>query len=137
MEKSRYIKNIRYNCQTIIDNLSMMLSELFDYVETEDEMKTHLKHYHRYYNTIKHDLKSEYVQCEIEKIVNRIEENLKHICHCYFINVTTFGFLGDSIFEAENSGLKGGWEVKVSTNTTIENYGATKLYIGQHQTNKK
>ena len=100
-----------------IDNLSCILSDLFDYVETEHELNTHLIHYHRYYNNVKQELKSEYAQCAIEKLVNRIEENLKHICHCYVINMSTFGFLGDSIVEAANSGLKEGG---INVSTTLD-----------------
>ena len=47
-----------------------------------------------------------------------------------------FMFLGNSIIEAANIGLKEGG-VNVSTNMTIENSGATQLHIGQQQTNKK
>ena len=58
-----------------------------------------------------------------------METNLKYLCHNNFKNVTTFGFLGDSIVEGTNSGLKTG-DVEVSTNTTINNSSSAQINIG-------
>ena len=91
-------------------------------------MKTSLKHYEGYYTFIKTELKSDYAQTKIENSVIWIEKNLKHICHCYFKGVTTFGFLGDNIFEAANNGLKEGG-ADVSTNMKIDNSGLTKYRL--------
>ena len=122
--------------KTIIKILLNMLSDLFVYVETEAEMNLTLNHFKRYYNSIKSQLKSEYVQKEIEDIALSIENKLKYICHCYFIDVTTFGFLGDSIAEAANSGIKNG-DVKVASNMTINTSAGTQLKIVENQTHKK
>ena len=121
---------------TIIDILLGMLTDLFDYVETEDEMKLTIKHFKRYYAKVKSQLKSEYVQQEVEAIALSIETNLSFICNCYFKDVTTFGFLGDSIVEAANSGLKSG-VVNVSTNTTINNSGSDQLMMTKNQAQRK
>ena len=121
---------------TIIDILLGMLTDLFDYVETEDEMKLTIKHFKRYYAKVKSQLKSEYVQQEVEAIALSIETNLSFICNCYFKDVTTFGFLGDSIVEAANSGLKSGG-VNVSTNMTINNSGSAQLKITENQAQRK
>ena len=66
-----------------------MLSDLFDYVETEAEMNLPLKPFKKYHNSVKSQLKSEFVQKEIEHIAMSIETNLKCISHFYFIDVTT------------------------------------------------
>ena len=113
-----------------------MQSDLFVYVETEAEMNLTLNHFKIYYNSIKSQLKSEYVQKEIEDIALSIENKLKYICHCYFIDVITFGFLGDSIAEAANSGIKNG-DVKVASNMTINTSAGTQLKIIENQTHKK
>ena len=99
-------------------------------------MKTSFTHYERYYNTIKCEIKSEYVQQAIEKIALSIKTNIKYICHCYFINVTTFGFVWDSIAEAANSGIKSG-NIQVSTNMTINRSSAAQLKIGENHNLKK
>ena len=95
-----------------------------------------LKYFKRYYNGVKSQLKSEYVQKDIEHIEISIETNLKYISHCYFIDVTTFGFLGDSIVEAVNSVIKTG-DIKVASNMTIDISGGTQLKINGNQTHKK
>ena len=46
----------------IINILLRMLSDLFDYVETEDAVRLTLNHFKRYYAKVKSQLKSEYVQ---------------------------------------------------------------------------
>ena len=73
-------------------------------------------------------LKNGYIQKEIEDITVAIENKLKYICHCYFIDVTTFGFLGDSITEGTNNGVNNG-DVKVASNTTINTSAGTQLQI--------
>ena len=65
-----------------------------------------------------------------------IETNLKYISHCYFIGVTIFVFLGDSIVEAANSGIKTG-DIKVASNMIINISGGTQLKINENQTRKK
>ena len=50
----------------ILDNLLGMISALFDYVEIEDEMKSHIKHYQRYYSSVKPELNSDYTHRAIE-----------------------------------------------------------------------
>ena len=76
--------------KAILQILLIMLIDPFDYVETEAEMHLTLKHFKRYYNIVKSQLKSEYVQKETEHIVLSIETNLKYISYYYFIDVTNF-----------------------------------------------
>ena len=113
-----------------------MLTDIFEYVETEAEMNLTLNHFKRYYNSIKSQLQSLYALKEIEKISMSIENQLKYVCHCYFIDVTTFGFVGDSIAEAANSGIKQG-DVQVASNMTINTSAATQLKICENQTHNK
>ena len=51
-------------------------------------------------------LRSKVVYDNISTILESIENNLQYLCHAYFINLTTFDFLGDSIVEAANNGIK-------------------------------
>ena len=99
-------------------------------------MKLTTKYFHRYYAKVKSQLKSEHVQQEIEAIALSIEPNLKYICNCYFKDVTTFGFLSDSIAEAINSGLKYAI-VNLSTNMTINNLSSAQLNITENQVHWK
>ena len=124
-----------YEAKTILQILLNMLSDLFDYVEIEAEMCLTLNHFKREYKSVKLQLKSEYVQKEIEHIALYIEINLKYISHCYFIDVTAF-FLGDSIAEAAYSGIKTG-DIKVASNMTNNISGGTQLKINENQTRKK
>ena len=52
------------------------------------------------------------------------------------MNVSTFGFLGDSIAEAANSGMKCG-SVIVVTNMNINLLGSTQIKISENQTHMK
>ena len=46
-----------------------------------------------------------------------VSNNLKHICHCYFKDVTIFDYLGDSIVEGSNASIKNKKSLlRVSTN---------------------
>ena len=124
------------DAKTIIQILLNMLTDIFEYVETEAEMNLTLNHFKRYYNSIKSQLQSVYALKEIEKIAMTIENQLKYVCHCYFIDVTTFGFVGDSIAEAANSGIKQG-DVQVASNMTINTSAATQVRICENQTHNK
>ena len=59
--------------RTIINNLLGILIDIFDYVETEYEVKLTIKHFKRYHAKLKSQLKSVYVQEEIEDIASSIE----------------------------------------------------------------
>ena len=113
-----------------------MLGDMFDYVESKDEMMCSFNHFDRYYKKIKHSLKSDYVTEAIEKIVISVKNKLQYVAHYNFMSVSTFGFLGDSIVEAANSGMKSG-SVKVATNMTINLSGSTQIKISENQTQKK
>ena len=67
----------------IINILLRMLSDLFDYVETEDEMRLTLKHFKRYYTKVKSQLKSDYTQQGIEAIALSVETHFKYICNVF------------------------------------------------------
>ena len=110
--------------------------DIFDYVKSKPEMVCSLNNFDKYYQRIKVSLKSEYVNEAIEKIVISLKNKLQFIAHYNFMNVSTFGFLGDSIVEACNSALKTG-SVKVATNMTINLSGSTQIKISENQTQKK
>ena len=65
-----------------------------------------------------------------------IDTQIKYISHSNFINITTFDFLGDSIAEAVNSGLKEGHQ-HVSTNMTINTSAATQVNIFQNKLHER
>ena len=117
----------------IIGTLLLMLGDMFDYVESKDEMLCSFNHFDRYYKKVKCSLKSDYVTEAIEKIVISVKNKLQYVAHYNFMSVSTFGFLGDSIVEAANSGMKSG-HVKVATNMTINLSGSTQIKISENQT---
>ena len=53
-----------------------------------------------------------------------------------FLTTTTFEFLGDSVVEAFNSGLKSGHD-HVNTNMTINTSAAEQIYIVNKQNKTK
>ena len=120
----------------IVATLLLMLSDIFDYVESKPEMVCSLNNFDNYYQRIKVSLKSESVNEAIEKIVISLKNKLQFVAHYNFMNVSTFGFLGDSIVEACNSAMKTG-SVKVATNMTINLSGSTQIKISENQTQKK
>ena len=97
---------------------------MLDYVETKDEMMSSLNQFHTYYKKVKSSLKSDYLEESIEKIIISIKNKLEYVAHYKFMSVSTFGFLGDSIVETTNSGMKYGY-VSVGTNMTINISGST------------
>jgi len=119
-----------------IKNIFNKVSRLFDYVETESEMNLCIKDYQLYYQSKKESFKNESLCESIEAILTSIESNLSYLCHHHFLNVTTFDFLGDSIAEAVNSGIKNG-STKVCTRMTIDTSAKTQLKISQDQSSKK
>ena len=81
-------------------------------------------------------MKSDYVTEAIDKIVISVKNKLEYVAHYNFMNVSTFGFLGDSIVEAANSGIKCG-SVRVATNMNINMSGSTQIKISENQSQKK
>ena len=81
-------------------------------------------------------MKSDYVTEAIEKIVISVQNKLQYVAHYNFMRISTFGFLGDRIIEAANSGMKSG-SGKVSTNMNINLSGSTQIKISENQTHKK
>ena len=61
---------------------------------------------------------------------------MEYLCHYKFIDVTTFDFVGDSIVEASNSGLKRG-NVTISMNMNIDTSALTQVQIGKTKARKK
>ena len=122
--------------KSILHIFKNKVSDLFDYVETVQELDVAFKHYHKYYHGVKKELNSMPACESIEKVVLSIQNNLQFVAHCYFIDVCTFDFLGDSIVESANSGLKGG-SLSVSTAMTINTSAGTQLKIGENQIMKK
>ena len=106
--------------------LHLMMSKIFDYVETIDELNASIKHYQAYYEMIKDDLKSEPACKSIESIDLAIRNNIQYISNYHFKSVATFGFLGDSIVEAVNSSIKNPKSyLHVSTNMKINKSAST------------
>ena len=60
----------------IIGFLFFMLGDVFDYVETKEEMTCGMNHFHKYNNKIKSSSKSDYVTEAIEKIIISVKSNL-------------------------------------------------------------
>ena len=69
-------------------------------------MTCSFNHFDNYYKRIKDSLKSDHVTQAIEKIVISVKNKLQCVSHYNFMSVSTFGFLGYSIVEAANSGIK-------------------------------
>ena len=122
--------------KSILSILKNKISHLFDYVETNNEIKLALKNYNQYYQKTKSDLKSDPACESIEKVFLRIENNLQYVAHSVFKNVCTLGFKGDSIVEASNSGYKTG-SLAVSTSMKIHTSSSTQLKISENQNMKK
>ena len=119
-----------------VKKLRHMISKIFNYVESEREMNSTIKHYKHYFSIIKDSLKSEPACVSIEKIINAIDNNLLYISHYYFKDVTTFDYLGDSIAEAQNSGIKTG-NIKVTTNLNINTSAVRQIKITNQQSKTK
>ena len=81
-------------------------------------------------------MKSDNVIEAINKIIMSVRNELKYVAHYNFMRISTFGFLGDSIVEAANSGIKSG-SLKVATNMKINTSGSTQIKISENQTHKK
>jgi len=122
--------------KSILSILKNKISHLFDYVETNNEIKLALKNYNQYYQKTKSDLKSDPACESIEKVFLRIENNLQYVAHSVFKNVCTLGFKGDSIVEASNSGYKTG-SLAVSSSMKIHTSSSTQLKISENQNMKK
>ena len=120
----------------ILNNLQSKVPDLFDYVETVDELNIVVKHYHKYYHSVKDDLKSEPACQSIEIVFLANQNNFQCVAHCYFKDVYTFDFKGDIIVESVNSGLKRG-SLSVSISMKIHTSAGTQLKTGENQTMKK
>ena len=101
---------------------------MFHYVETKDNMMPSLNHSHIYYKKVKSSLKSDYIAEAMEKIVISVKNKLEYVAHYKFMSVSTFEFLGDSIVEVSNSGMKCAF-VRDSTNMTINMSRSTQIKI--------
>ena len=85
-----------------------MLGNLFDYVESNEEMICCMHQFNTYYKKIQPSLKSGNVIEAIDKIVMSVTNKLEYVAYYNFMRISTFGFLGDSIVEAANSGINRG-----------------------------
>ena len=93
-------------------------------------------YYQSYYNSVKGDLKSDHACLAIDEVARSIETNMKYVYHYHFIDVTTFDFLGNSIVEVANCGLKRG-DVAASTHMNIDTSSLTQIQISKHIGSKK
>ena len=121
---------------TILKNMFINASIFVYYPESEDEMKMCIHHHQRYYNSVNEELKSDHTCKSIGEVAMSIESNMEYLWHYKFIDVTTFDFVGDSIIEVSNSGLKRGDVNNVSTNMNIDISTFTQLQIGKKQARK-
>ena len=76
-------------------------------------------------------MKSDNVIEVIDKIVIPVTNKLEYVAHYNFMRISTFGFLGDSIVEAADSGMKSG-SVRVATNVKVNLSGSTQIKISEN-----
>ena len=118
--------------------LKLKMTQIFDYVETFDEMWITISDYESYYKLVKDKIKSEPVCVAIDDIILSISNQLKYISHSYFKDVTTFDYLGDSIVEGTNSSIKNKKSLlRVSTNITINTLASIQVEISKEQSIKR
>jgi hypothetical protein len=135
--KDKVVNKVNSNAaHQILQVLQKMLSAIFDYIETPAELEAFWSQYNRYYSVNRPTLRSDPCCESIESIVLSLKNNINYICHYKFKHVTTFGFVGDCIAEAANSGIKNG-SICVSTNMNLNTSGLTQLKIVENQTTKK
>ena len=120
----------------MISGIKDLLSQLFCYVETEDEIKLLFEAIEKYYNTIKEDLKSEDGCNAIEKIILSLDQNTKSISSHAFLNVTCFDFRGDSIAESSYSIAKCGSQA-IKSNSALNTCGVKLTRISQNRGREK
>ena len=87
-------------------------------------MKMRLHYHQSYYKSVREDLKSDYTCNIVEEVARSIEINMKYLCHYHFIDVATFDFVGDTVVEVANCGLKRS-DVTVFTNMNIDTSALT------------
>ena len=92
-------------------------------------MKLCLHHYQSYYNSVKRDLKN-HACLAIEGVAISIENNTEYLYHYKSIDITAFDFIGNSIVEAANFGLKE-VDVTVSTNINIDKSALTQIKLSK------
>ena len=87
---------------------------------------------------MKETIRSDPVCEAVEEITLSVSNNLKHICHCYFKDVTTFDYLGDSIVEGSNASIKNKKSLlRVSTNISINTSASIQVQISNKQSIKR
>ena len=89
-----------------MDTLHGILSNFFYYVESANDLTELQRWYKDFFRNNKKDLKSEHVCKSIEDIYGSILNNIEYVAHNFFKDVTPLDFVGDSIVEAANSGIK-------------------------------
>lgn len=112
------------------------MSRIFDYVESSAELRNTIADYKNYYQFHKNSFSNESLCESIESVMISLDTQVKYISHSHFFDRTTFDFLGDSIVEAVNSGLKEGTQ-HVNTNMTINTSAATQINIFENQVYQK
>ena len=119
-----------------VNHIYCKISKIFDYVESRVELMNTITDYKNYYQHHKTSFSNESLCQSIESIIISLDSQLKYISHSYFLDRTTFDFLGDSIVEAVNSGLKEGTQ-HVNTNMSINTSAATQIKIFENQVYQK
>ena len=126
----------RDDIHDIVHALRCKIEKLFNYTETKIEMNICIKDYKTYYSKNKNSFENVALCEAIEDILISLDNNLRYFAHCYFIDTTTFDFVGDSIAEAFNSGLKCGKD-HVTTNMTINTSASQQIAIVNKQIQMK
>ena len=112
-----------------------MLDDMFDYVETKEEMISSFDHFNTYYKKVKDSLKSDYVTQVIGKIVMLVK-NYNMLLNIILWMLAPLDFEWSGIVEAANSGMKYR-SVRVTTNMNTNLSGSRQIKIGENQTKRK
>ena len=122
----------------MVDLLKFRITQIFDYVETKEEMCITVRDYKNLYNSMKEKNRSEYVCEAIDDSMLSVSNNLKYICHLCFKGVTTFDYLGDSIVEGSNASIKyKKSHLRVSTNISINTSASIQVEISKKETTER
>jgi len=76
-------------------------------IETEEEFMDSLRLYEKYFQSLS-DVLTDHLKREIKICVDRVISNIDKIGNHFFTRTVTLGFVGSSIVEGTNPGIKGG-----------------------------
>ena len=136
-----WLSEVHKHCKKT-DNANEVLQVLYKWImtwfrnlESQNEFDISY-HYFIKYLEGKYTLLGDPCLFEINKIVKNIVSKKKMLLNHYFLEVTTFDFIGDSIVESANAPIKKG-TIKVSNNMELSNSGYTLLKATKANYHKK